>query len=281
MPDSRKYCGYTGEPFSIQIFGQIIYLVLSERDTAAILSGHPGLTHTEHLRDLLKVFRTSPRAIVEMYQSPSPDLLTSKGILPNSKHKPMAFLAEDIMSKQLLPNALFDDLLSRSLHFINIRTQWEEIPVSAVLDASVDNSKTVSLLRWAQYTIIEALTTAWFGAAIWDLSSTIIGDMIDLDEDIWKLFYQIPKPWSSNVQVAQDRLHRCFLKYIRLHPSQKEDRSWAARVSEDEMRLRGTSEEDMASQLTMVFWGYIYLLRDMRSMIFELIVAESTRISPR
>lgn len=60
MPDSRKYCGYTGEPFSIQIFGQIIYLVLSERDTAAILSGHPGLTHTEHLRDLLTVFRTSP-----------------------------------------------------------------------------------------------------------------------------------------------------------------------------------------------------------------------------
>jgi hypothetical protein len=282
MPDSRKYFGYTGESFSVQIFGQTIYLVLSEKDKTTIMSGHPGLDNTEHLRDLLKAFRTSPRGIVQTFQHPSPDISASGGILPNSKQKPMALLAEDIMGKQLLQNARFDDLMSRVLDFIDIRTQFETIPSSAVLNASVDNNKTVSLMKWAQYTMIEAVTVSWFGAAIWDISSTITTDMICLDGDIWKLLYQFPRLWSRDVQAALDRLHHCFLKYVRLHPSQKADQSWAARVTEEQLRLRALSDEDIAAQLMMVFWGYVYLLFDMRSTIFVgLTAVDSMRIFSR
>lgn len=257
--DIRKYCNYTEEPFSIKVFGQTIYFVISERDVSGILSGPAEITHTDHVRDLLKMFGSSPHGLLTLYESPSAELLGNSEALPNPRHKPMALLGEDLMKKQLLPTTRFDQLACRMLEIVDSRIQWDTIPMPAMLNLSTDNDqRTVSLLKWAQYTILEGMTTAWFGAAIWNLSSTIVEDILQLDEGIWKLFYKLPKPWSSDASAAQDRLRHCVLKYVQLHPSQKEDRSWAARVTENEMRLRGLSETDMSCQLLMVFWGYVF-----------------------
>lgn len=218
----------------------------------------PDLTHEDHVRDLLKMFGSSPQGLHAMYLPPAP----SSSSRDNPKQKPLALLAEGFMNKQLLSVAELQSLMNRIGHVIDKRTRWDAIPSAAIESSNLLQegvvSKKVSLLRWSQYAILEAMTTAWFGEVIYELSSTVLPDMIRLDHEIWKLFYQLPRPWSSVGHDAAASLRSCLLKYVQLDPSKKKDRCWAAQVAEEEMRARGIAEEDMASHLLMVFWGCVF-----------------------
>jgi hypothetical protein len=251
-----KYCRKSGEPIAVNVLGQIVYFILSEEDATTVLRGSPELTHTEHIQGLLRALGCSKFGVGEMHHASRSKVSGPGDNVGHPARVPFVLAAESLMRKQLLHRSLSQDLLTRTLQVLDMQTRWDGIEAVAVLQTSKDaRQKTVSLSKWAQGAMIRAIATAWFGAAIWDLSPTIIDDLVYLDHSLWKLVFRLPRPFAKDVQATRDRLRRCFVKYLRLSPSMKEDQCWAAKASEMEMRTRGMGEEDIACYMLMVFWA--------------------------
>ncbi|RAH44659.1 cytochrome P450 [Aspergillus brunneoviolaceus CBS 621.78] len=241
LSSAIKDCKGSGEPIAINVFGQKIYFVLSEQDATAVLREPPQLTHTEHLKNLLMGLGCSESGISEMDHDSEP------------KAPPLVLVAEELMRKQLLEKSLSPEILARSLEVLESHMRWDRLEAPTLLHSSEDGrERTVSLYRWAQTAIIHAVTTAYFGNAIWELSPYIVEDLVCLESDLWILLFKLPRPCGKEVRVARARVLRCLVDYMRLPPSSQQEQSWAVRNSIMEMRRRGLSEDDMASYLLMV-----------------------------
>ncbi|PYI31587.1 cytochrome P450 [Aspergillus indologenus CBS 114.80] len=248
LSSAIKDCKGSGEPIAINVFGQKIYFILSEQDATAVLREPSQLTHTEHLKNLLMGLGCSQSGISEMDHDSEP------------KAPPLVLVAEELMRKQLLEKSLSPEILARSLEVLESHMRWDRLEAPTLLHASEDGrERTVSLYQWAQTAIIHAVTTAYFGNAIWELSPHIVEDLVCLESDLWILLFKLPRPCGKEVRVARARVLRCLVDYMRLPPSSQQDQSWAVRNSITEMRRRGLSEDDMASYLLMVLWGYVSL----------------------
>ncbi|PYH41075.1 cytochrome P450 [Aspergillus saccharolyticus JOP 1030-1] len=246
LSSAVTYCQGSGEPVAINVFGQKIYYILSEQDATAVLREPPQLTHVEHLKNLLRGLGCSERGISEMDHESE-----AKAQAP-----PLVLVAEELMRKQLLEKSLSPAILSRSLEVLESHIRWEALEAPTLLHPAEDGQRrTVSLYKWAQTAIIHAVTTAYFGAAIWDLSPSLVEDLVCLENELWKLLFNLPRPCGRAVRLARTRVLRCLVDYMRLPAASQEDQSWAVRQSLTEMRRRGLSEADMAAYLLMVLWG--------------------------
>ncbi|KAL4919575.1 cytochrome P450 [Aspergillus aurantiobrunneus] len=241
---AAKYCKGTGEPISINVFGQTIYFVLREEDATAVLREPPQLTHTEHLKNLLMGLGCSPSGITEIDTGSQP------------KGPPLVLVAEDLMRKQLLERSLSTEILARSLDVLEREVRWENINSPVLLHTSEDGQeRTVSIWKWAQTAIMRAVTESWFGSSIWSLSPYIVEDLVCLENSLWKLLFKLPRPVGADVRLSRARVKRCLVEYMRLPLAKRSDGCWAVQSSIVEMRRRKISEDDMASYLLMVLWG--------------------------
>ncbi|KAE8131909.1 cytochrome P450 [Aspergillus pseudotamarii] len=239
-----KYCKGSGEPVAINVFGQTIYFILSEQDATAVLREPPQVSHKEHLKSLLMGLGCSELGISEMDHDSQP------------KAPALVLVAEEFMRKQLLERSLSTELLARSLEVLESHVRWDAINAPTLLRTSEDEQeRTVSLWKWAQTAIIRAVATAWFGDSIWNLSPSIVEDLVCLEMDLWKLLFKLPQPCGKKVRAARARMRRCLIEYMRLPPSSQSDQCWAVKNAVPEMRRRRLSEDDMASYLLMVLWG--------------------------
>lgn len=240
----RKQCKGSGEPIAITVFGQKIYYVLSEQDAIAVLREPPEILHVEHLKNLLMGLGCSKMGISEMDMGSEP------------KAAPLVLVAEGLMRKQLLEKSLSAESLARSLDILECNLRWYDMDDSVIISGTSRGSdRTVSLWRWAQIAIIRAVTTSWFGESIWDLSPSVVEDLVCLEHELWKLLFKLPGAYVKDVQAARDRLCRCLVDYISLPQAAQIGQSWAVKNAIEEMRRRRLHEDDMASYLLMILWG--------------------------
>jgi hypothetical protein len=250
------YCNGSREPVTLTIFGRAIIFLFSEQDAMEVLRDRPEIINTEHIKDLLHGLGCSRLGITEIDSNQQCNISVpdSKAALTN---RPSLYkVAEGLMKKQLLDRTLGNDLLARTLEVLETQVRWDGIDASTLLETSEDGREvTISLWRWAQVASIRAVTTAWFGNAILGISASLIDDHVQVDHDLWKLLFRIPKPFARDVYTARTRVQRCLREFLRLPESEKSDQSWAIEGAVAEMRSRGMSEADMASYLLMVFWA--------------------------
>lgn len=168
----------------------------------------------------------------------------------------LVLVAEELMRKQLLEKYLSTELLADTLKTLEFQVRWNHIDAPVILQTSREGQKrTVSLWKWAQTAIIRAVTTSWFGNAIWDLSPLIVEDLVCLEDELWKILFKLPRPCGKDVRAARARMLRCLVEYMHLPLSRLGGQSWAVKTSLVEMRRRRLSDDDMASYLLMMLWG--------------------------
>ncbi|KAL4923645.1 cytochrome P450 [Aspergillus undulatus] len=256
LSSTIKYCNSSWEPVALTIFGHTVIFVFSEQDATEVLRERPDIIHTEHIKDLLHGLGCSGPGISEIDNDHQSTISVSGGKVIVTNRPSLYKVAEELMKKQLLDRNLGNELLARTLKVLETQARWGGIGTPTLLDASEDGQNlTVSLWKWAQVASIRAITTAWFGNAIWELSPSIIDDHIQVDHGLWQLLFRIPKPFAREVYAARARVQHCLVEFLRLPESKKGDQSWAIKAAVAEMRIRGMSEEDMASYLLMVFWA--------------------------
>ncbi|KAL4756948.1 cytochrome P450 [Aspergillus foveolatus] len=133
-----------------------------------------------------------------------------------------------------------------------------EIDSNQECNISVPNSKAAHTNRPSLYKVAEGLMKKQLlGRSLGNdlLARTLEVLETQVDHDLWKLLFRIPKPFARDVYTARTRVQRCLREFLRLPESEKSGQSWAIEGAVAEMRSRGMSEADMASYLLMVFWA--------------------------
>jgi hypothetical protein len=254
----RKYFHNAREPISITVAGQTIYVMLSAVDVSAVLRNTKDLTFHEYIKDMMKQFGSTSAGVEAMWATSSPSLDAVEGLQPNPLHRPLAHLAEAFMKSQLHPGPLFDELQSETLKLLHGKCTWRGMSTEVILSSSSNpTERKVSLLRWAQRTIVEGASEAFFGPALLEMDSALLDHFSHFDNDIWQLLYRIPKPWSNRMLGSKAKLHLAILKYVQLPSWRRDNACWLVKTTMEEMRARNIEDGDIATNLMMIHWVYV------------------------
>lgn len=254
----RRYFHRTKEMYSLMLAGQRMYILQSVPDITAALRNNSTLTTHEHILDMMTRFGTTVSGLEAMQKPPSPSMLDSPTLQPNRLHRPLAVLCEAFMKKQLNPGRYLDGIQSSYLSILHQRLCWERMSPKAVL-ASTDTRRTISLLEWTRRSLVEAGTVAIFGSSLLKIDPLFVNHFFEFEDMIWKLLYRIPRPWSNDMLAAKDRMHRAMIAYLSQPKEQRADCCWLVSTLETEMKIRNITDHDIARNLMLVHWLYVYL----------------------
>lgn len=239
--------------------------MLSAADVSAVLRNMKDLTFHELIKDMMKHFGATSAGMEAMWAPSSPSLDATEGLQPNPLHRPLAHLSEGFMRSQLHPGPLFDELQSETLKLLNEKCTWSGMSTESILSSSADTKeRKISLLRWTRWTVIECSSRAFFGPALLDMDSTLLEHFSYFEDDIWQLLYRIPKPWSNRMQKSKAKIHHAILKYIKLPSWRRDNACWLVKTTIKESRARNIGDNDLATNLTMVFWVYVIFIPSIR-----------------
>ncbi|KAL9057243.1 MAG: hypothetical protein Q9162_002447 [Coniocarpon cinnabarinum] len=256
----RNYFNNTRELFVLVIAGERLHVATNASDVATITKS-PDFTFDSYMRDIMLDFSFTKPALDRMWERPGTDdkpKREAEGRFPNIGRKPLAKLAEDIIRRQLLPGSMFEsiqeDVLRRFLDVVS----WERIRDDAVLSSS-PGEKTVSLKKWTQTCLIGPATEAFFGTALLRVAPDLLDHFCEFDEKSWKLTYKVPTVFSKDMHAARRQAHESLIRYFELPREERDDAAWVIKTIEDEMRALGIGSEDIAANLSMFYWVYVFI----------------------
>ncbi|KAH7311258.1 cytochrome P450 [Stachybotrys elegans] len=247
----REYFGNTRETFSVTVAGQQIYIMTSATNIAATLKSLDTFDYSSLITDIMRKFGISSEAINILHDVPH-SLINKPG-----RVKSLADIGEHSMKQQLNPGPKFDDFEAVLLSEIDARLTWDKLSSKALLSPNTNspNLKAVSLIELVRQTLVESTAIGFFGTAILQVNPAIVDTFLSFDDRLWMFLYGIPRPWSSGMRAAKEKLHDSVVAYLRLPKDQRPGAAWLASTLETEMSGRGISTRDLAGWLTMIFWS--------------------------
>lgn len=212
-------------------------------------------SHDPSTVDFMSRFGVTEAGLKILFGDPSPSILTMQGLQPNPSRKHMTHLGAAFLVTQLIPGKKLEDVQHIALSLISQKLMWENIPMMPTTYPTTKMTpKRTSLSRWISYTLVESNTTALFGPALLQVDPAIATVFLQFDDKIWKLLYSVPWPWASDMLALKNRLHCALATYLDKPKEQRRGEAWFVRTYESEMRARGISTHDIASNLAMVYW---------------------------
>lgn len=205
-------------------------------------------------------FGVTPAATSILFDDPSASLLDMKNLEPNPSGKNMVHLGAAFLVTQLIPGKNLDEVRGVALNLINQRLTWGQMSMNPIFSLKTNmRQKRVSLLQWTSQTLIESSTIAFFGPSLLRIDPSIGTTFLQFDDQMWKLLYSVPRPWSNDMLATKKKLHTTLMTYLDLSKDQRKGEAWFVRTYESEMRARGIKSHDIAGCLAMVLWVYVRL----------------------
>ncbi|KAF2088039.1 cytochrome P450 [Saccharata proteae CBS 121410] len=258
----RKYFNNSPEPFALTIFGGTVYIISNAKDISTVWRRSTDLTFDAYVKALMVSIGLSPDGVHKMLHfqpsSSSPREKTTIAF-PNPNKKPAMGLSRGMFEHQLHPGQRFDKLQSALLGRIDGMMTWSFLSTSkkAILAASEDKeSRTVSLVAWIQYILMDSSTRAFFGNSLLDdIDPELLDHFSCFDDRSWQLIFSIPRPWSGKMLAALARVQGSLSRYFELPKERRSDASWLIQAMEAEMVAAGINTTDVAANVFLIYWG--------------------------
>jgi hypothetical protein len=182
---------------------------------------------------------------------------------PNPHGKPLATLARQMHIHQLYPGDNLDFLEKQFLDWVEPRLTMDalkrECPYAVQSDlpaAKKDDGIVLPLMQWCSDYFTRAGQRAYFGPALDGIDPKLPQTFITFDELSWQVLYQYPDFLAGEMKSARNAIQRALKKYIQLPQETRQGDAWFTKAMENEMRALGISEDDIATMLVTIYWGY-------------------------
>ncbi|KAL8871898.1 MAG: hypothetical protein Q9174_002367 [Haloplaca sp. 1 TL-2023] len=256
---TRDHFG-TGEPFTITVGGQRIYVLTSPNDVDELYRNTTTLSWEVFAQDLYRWIGFSPSAIKRLWTPPSEKL---KALNPERNVLPPNQMMMEYHHRQLRPGEQLEILSSSMLGHIQERLIWErlgETQSTGIISNSGasrcnDGTMNISLFDLTSHIFINSLTECYWGKKIFVLEPDLLSTFTTWEETNWKYVYQLPRFLSRDMYAARDRLIGAFTRYFALPKSERKDANWFIPRAEKEMRDVGIGDEDLGRAHMLQHWA--------------------------
>ena len=104
---------------------------------------------------------------------------------------------------------------------------------------------------------IKAGQKAYFGDALSDINPSLPYRLIEFDELSWQVFYQYPKYLRRRLNKVSEEILVSLRKYLELPTEKRQGKAWFTTALEKEYRKADLTNEDIASQMLLLYWGQV------------------------
>jgi hypothetical protein len=232
-----------------------MYVITKSKDVAEAYRNTHTLSFNEFIQALMRACGNTESCVQAMY-TPLP---TDKEGFANPRGKPLGALAREMHIYQLYPGDRLDSLENSFLEWFDARMNLDSLQsVCSYAIRSTDSDIVLPLMEWCSDFFTRAGQRAYFGDAIDAIDPMLPNTFLIFDELSWQALYQYPDFLASEMKGARNAMQRALKKYIQLPQSQRSGDAWFMKTMENEMRALNISEDDIATMLVMVYWGYVY-----------------------
>ena len=253
----REYFGNTREPSALTLGGDKIHFLTDAEDVAAVCKNTSTFIFDRVVYELSIQFGVSPEGTAKIHGKPASsedDVVCTKLQIKNPQLKTLQHLNSEFFKKQLHPGDQYDTMLAKytksfdcSLHPKNLR--------SALPELSGCDRTVKSLLHWTRDTFMASSLEILFGNRIQELDPNVIKKFLIFDEDNWKVWYRWPVP--GRTYKAKNSVIETLRAYLNLQHEQRPGATFLIKIIEDSQRALGLSDQDIATNLMIIFWGYV------------------------
>jgi hypothetical protein len=255
----RNYYNNIQDPFALSIANSLIYVITKPQDVAEAYRNTDTLSFNEFVQAMMRACGNTESCVKTMYKPLSKD----KPGFPNPHGKPLATLARQMHIHQLYPGDNLDFLEKQFLDWVEPRLTMDalkrECPYAIQSDlpaAKKDDGIVLPLMQWCSDYFTRAGQRAYFGPALDGIDPKLPQTFITFDELSWQVLYQYPDFLAGEMKSARNAIQRALKKYIQLPQETRQGDAWFTKAMENEMRALGISEDDIATMLVTIYWGY-------------------------
>ncbi|KAL9619140.1 MAG: hypothetical protein Q9160_006229 [Pyrenula sp. 1 TL-2023] len=209
----RHYFGNSGEPFSVTIMGEPIYILTSPEDVVAVYKLPKPLDPNPVVQEILRDFGLTKQTVKKIYSDN----------FRNGKHYMDA--SHDDFKLQFHPGEKLTLLEQTLLGHIDKSLTWQNMSGRMLISGS-KKERTVSLYKWCAEVIVDAGTRALVGDLLHNIAPDILPQFFIFEEESWKLAFQYPVFAAKNMYSAKQYCDKAFCEYLRLPKEKRAHESW-------------------------------------------------------
>ena len=229
-------------------------MVTSPKDIAAVHRNSTSLVFDGFIHDVMIAMSAQPATVAKLYHRPNKHEMDPAERNENPSAKHFIGLTHDRYLTQLSPGHHLDVLRDNFQRHLDIQLGAELLAREMMLSKGPRRRK-VSLLRLCRDILIRCNTNIFFGERLFEIDPGLAETFCTFDDDHWMMLYKMPKTLARHVHASHQRMRADFVKYLHLAKIESPGAAWLIHTMEDGMRALGISEEEMATQLTLVFWS--------------------------
>jgi hypothetical protein len=243
----RLYFSNSREPFSITVFGEVIYILTSPRDVSGVFKETTTLDTDEVA--INTSFGISDTGTEQMTRKVFVDSVKGE----KAGLKDYNYMSEHVRHQALLPGAQMDILSRDFMQLFEVEMRSGTPPSKYVLSGTSAGGKIVSVKNWAAQSLIRATTHALFGHCLLDMEPELTDWFLSFDDKSWMVIYKYPELFAKETYQLKEELIQVFMRYIRLSDKKTEKAWWFRETDklEDEV---GLGVRDRAIKTMQSYW---------------------------
>nr|POE61006.1 cholesterol 7-alpha-monooxygenase [Quercus suber] len=237
--------------FTITLANKKVYVVTEPYFVGQIFSNTSSLSFESFLHDIMFEFGTTEAGIRSVLGKPRCDQNNS------AKCKSVSQIAHDMQVRQTQGSELHrlgSHTIKTFQHLLSMDHAWSE-DTGLVSDPD-SGDRVVWLKRWTAHCFITAGQRAYFGDSLEAIDPTLPSALMEMDDLSWQIFYRYPKAFRPKLQKLCDQILTALRQYLVIPMPERPTPAWFTSELEQQYRVAGLSEEDIATQLLFLYWGY-------------------------
>ncbi|KAF2474021.1 cytochrome P450 [Lindgomyces ingoldianus] len=169
-----------------------------------------------------------------------------------------ALMTNEYHRQQLSPGPHLDDLFGKKiLPYIWNTLERRPTAIENPQRITMGNGTPVSLMALMVDLFDGGITSAFFGAAIWEVNPVLLRDFMVWEVTNWKWTFSMPRIISGDMVQAKDAIVNTFVKYLQLPVDKRSDSAFFVKSMEKMMRDSDVNVEDMAKTVMLHFWAVL------------------------
>ncbi|KAL8783453.1 MAG: hypothetical protein Q9195_009382 [Heterodermia aff. obscurata] len=232
--------------------GERVVVVLSPDDASKLFKDENSLTFDSFIKVIYKgVANVSEAGNKVLWRTPKEGFIS---LHPNPKEKVLVHIGNALLHKQLMDPEYLQELTEIALGSIEQLMRWDSFFDSSVISSNAD-TKILSLHCWCRDTLIDSLSSAFFGEALREVDPRMRLTFDEWDMHSWMVLFHYPPFMAQAALKPRDELIRTFTRYRELPPERRLGGVPFVNELFDEERNAGLSVEDSARILLIILWG--------------------------
>lgn len=258
-------CFANNQPFALTIAGRRTVVIRDVPDVASLWRNTTALSFDPFVQAVFKAFGITPASIDKVFEDPRGLIhgeAKSKSLLINDNphNKCYMNLERDWFKMQLLAPKMLQELQDRYYGFLVESLAWDNLSSTDALSTkSWTDSKTISLKKFTQHTILHCSTSTFFGTKLLQVAPSFAQDYSEFEEESWKIFYRLPKFLVKKAHRAKEKAIGGLVQYLSLPEEERSELAWIFRTMNSELQYLSLPPRDIAGIIMIIVWASVCL----------------------